>query len=132
MPMPNGFEWEKIEVEPRRREKFVDRVWLERASAKSDKAYRRVCISKNLLEQTALIAGDRVDLFRHGQTYMFKPSEVGLYTLREKYKTKKGGTPPLFIMSTQLSSTIHALAQAERFDAWVDDGCILFKPRKDK
>ena len=83
-------------------------------------------ISAKTSIESGLKPEDRVDLYRMGQTYALKKSNVGALTLK-----RCGSGPSLRIssMSLWLNTSPHE-NDVTVYEAWVEEGVIFFKEEK--
>lgn len=85
-----------------------------------------LCIPKKFIEAAGWTGGERVDLYRFGETFALKPYSAGVLNVR----TVGGGSAR--INSKDLVITVMAFTQSCMvFDTWVEGNVIVFKPKRE-
>lgn len=89
--------------------------------------YNRLCITADLVEETGFKPKDRVDLLQCGNMFALQKSSVGILTLN----AYAHGGKSLVIGNVDLCAHLRATTNGcIKYDAWVDDGMIIFKPKE--
>lgn len=120
----NHIEWEEIKVASGRGISHKRTVSL-RSHTKGGKP-NHLFISSDLVAKLGWKESDRVNLYHKGSTFMLKPHKVGLYTLRKTAPNSLN----LYIGGAEVCSIVHAFGNSDEYDAWIDDGCVLFRPKE--
>lgn len=92
-------------------------------------AYKKTAkfvISRDLVEQLGIKAGDRCNLYRMGNTFAFKIEPVGCLTFKSNGNTTKS----LQITNKNLwYETVPHTDEKEVYDAWAEQGVLFFRKK---
>lgn len=94
--------------------------------AKEVRAYKKgykFTITAALAQEAGFKHGDRLDLYRMGNTFAFKKDPVGLTTFRS---LGRAGTLSATSIKLWLATAPHK-TDTVVYDAWAEDGVIFFK-----
>lgn len=83
---------------------------------------RTLLISNKFIEKLPWIDGERLDLYRFGETFYLTPAKAGLLTFHAKKKVNQITSVNLCL---EIMSKTHS---CRKFDAWVEEDILFFKP----
>lgn len=85
---------------------------------------KQMFISSRFMRELGWENGERVNLYKFGKTFAFKPDKVGLVTIHVPKKQKSGIITSINLCLEVLAST----RSCRKFDGWVEDDVLFFKP----
>lgn len=85
---------------------------------------RQVTISAKFIKELGWGNGQRVNLYKFGKTFAFKPDKVGLVTIHVPKNQNCGMITSINLCLEVLSST-HS---CRKFEGWIEDDVLFFKP----
>lgn len=115
----SNFNFQKIELPPSGK-RHSGEIWLTKQAA-TNKLPTMFCLSPDIMRDAGFAPGTRFDVLRDGTTFCFEKCDVGLLTVGKSNR----------FVSTPLSCLVRGATDgATQFDAVVEDGRIIFWPRK--
>lgn len=111
----DGFELVKISHNAHERSKSI----FIRLS-KAEHIAKCVYLSRSLCEKCNFKPGDRVDLYRNGNTFCLRKANVGCLTIR------KNGSNGAKITSVNLWLTLHSILGDNKLTAICDNNMVMF------
>ena len=118
-------EFKKVELEPRSRSRRSPKFKAVYVHVNKKGDQKRLHVTPALMEEAGFEIGDRVDLLQCGSMFALrKDNNDGAFKF-VKYNMKTG-----VICSTSLCEYVMKNPKkTTNFDAWVQDGMVMFKPR---
>ena len=134
--MMNEFDiqWEELDTtapNEGRKPKRTQEVWLGKAYGKNKKvsAYNRVIISKDIIEELGWKEGDRVTFMKAASSKMYAIRRQNEGNGKGEHILRNNGGQ-LCVMGIGACLALSYPVNGDTFDAWIDNGKVVFKPKK--